>query len=544
MIWHIFRKDLRRLWPFVAGLGLINFAHEILLGMTLGQSLNNYPVLAQILPILGLVISGIIFFLVVVVVQLDPIPDDRQDWLARPISRWDLLLAKVLFVIVCIHGPMFAAGIAEGLVFGFSFGQSVVAAAAWNAHLFVNVSSNSLPGTLPALVLAAATQSIGQMLALGLAAGAGTAIAALGIAYAIYGDDLGTMRYQFTLSQWIFSLAVLLAGTAAILGLQYFRRATIPARIVVVTGVFFLWASFLLPSQGMALAVQSWFSSAPGQSVSISFAPDAPRHAVSAAGSSANDSFLLSKGYTPIYLPLRVTNEAPDLTLIAEDINATFTATDGKTATAPAILNMPLHVPGQPDAPTPLYQVLWVPPEFYPSHADQPVRVDVDIVLGILKPQGTYELAPNAGTIHTPEGVWCSTSFGNFSRGVRVTCEQANNLAMRTSAFLLDHASGLRNPTAVRFLYSEAPYPFDDGMITRFGPTLPFRDAATGTDYPVGAAQLKTSSVVLSVSKPLTHVMRRVTISDIRLSQWKAEVGNDQKCAQSPGSDALICNTR
>jgi len=520
MIWHIFIKDLRRLWPIVLGLALADFIYATLHVM-LGP-FGDHPTLLEAASLLDFLISGVNFFLVVAVVQLDPVPEDRQDWLTRPIKRWDLLLSKLLFVIVCIHGPMLAANLFQGLASGFPLGQSIGAALSWNAYKFVSISTSRFPGTLIALAIAAATQSIGQMLAVALAAGIGTFLVAIGLAYMTYGQDVGPAQYQFSLVQWGLSLFVILFGAATILGLQYFRRATRSAYVVIGVGGFFIWASFLLMDQNTALAVQSDFSSAPGRSISVSFAPEEAKRHVSAM-STVDASFRISDGYTPIYLPLRVTNISPGLMLVAEDIHAKFTAADGTTGTYRTVLDLPLHVPGQTDAPMPLYQVLWVPPDFSRNHTDQSVRVNIDIAFGILRSRGTYEMAPVRGTLQTREGISCATR-NNPNRAIQLACLQPANLPYRVSAALFDHAKGSHNPTVTRFMYSDAPFAFDSDMIIRFGSNLPFRAADTGAAYPVGAAQLATSSVVVTTSEPLTHVMRNVTIPSFRLSEWKAEI--------------------
>lgn len=521
MIWHIFKKDLRRLWPFVLGLALADFVYATL-HIMFGLFPADHPLLENAAAVLDILISGLSFFLVAAAVQLDPVPEDRQDWLARPIKRRDLLLSKLLFAIVCVHGPLFAASLFEGLGSGLTLGQAGGNALSWTLYRFVSISTSRFPGTIFALALAAATQSIGQMLAVALAAGIGTVMVAIGLAFAIYGQDGGSARYQFAFAQWGFSLFVILASAAAVLALQYFRRATKTAYVVIGLGSFFLWASFALVDQSTALALQSGLSSAPGRDVSVSFTSDAPKRQVSVMGN-PEMGFLVADGYTPIYLPLRVTNISPGLMLVAEDLRAKFTTADGTSDTYRTVLNLPIQVPGQAGLAMPLYQVLWVPPDFYRNHADQRVRVNIDISFGVLRPLGTYEIAPVRGTVRTPDGISCATR-NNPNRAIQLSCLQPANLPVRVTAGLFDHASGRRNPAATRFMYSDAPYAFDDDMIVHFGSNLPFRAADTGAPYPVGPAQLATSSVVLTTSKPLTHFMRHITIPNLRLNEWKTEI--------------------
>src|SRR5258708_4922603 len=124
MVRHILKKDWMLLWPLVAALavlqGLLAFAR-----FTAGQFVNGLPTVPG--SFLELLAAAIVITLVV---HQDPIPGVRQDWLVRPISRRDLFLAKLLFVVVLVQGPMFITDLLQGLANGFSFGQSGAAAIA------------------------------------------------------------------------------------------------------------------------------------------------------------------------------------------------------------------------------------------------------------------------------------------------------------------------------------------------------------------------------------------------------------------------------
>lgn len=518
MIGHIFRKDLRRLWPFIVGIALGNFAIAIMRAAS-GPFPDDQSVLIRALSIVDPVTSLLVFFTIVMVVQLDPLPDDRQDWLARPIRRWDLLLAKLLFVTVCIHGPMLAGHLFQGFADGFAPGQAVAAALSWNVYEFVTFS-------LPVLAIAVLTRTIGQTLGLGVALFAGAFVVVGGTAWALYELQIADPAWEagLTLIHWIVKNTFILTGTAAVLGVQYFRRDTLRAGAVLAVTFVLVFASQLLLPQTTGLAIQNWWLSDPGRNVSVSFAPDAAKLHVSAA-SGEFASRLVQQNTTPVYLPLHVTGIIPDLMLTGDNITATLTAADGEKQEIQLAFNIPLHVPGQSDAAMPLYQVMWVPNDFYRAHADQPVRVDINLLLGILRPHASYELPTIGGSFRTPEGAWCATKLINYDRGVQLGCLQIGNVHMRVSAVLIDHASGLRNPSMIRVLTSEAPYSNGGAdVIARFYMNLPFRDPNTGVPYPVGARQLPTSAVLLTVSQPLTHIMRRVTIPDVRLNAWNADI--------------------
>src|ERR1700674_4524461 len=99
--------------------------------------------------------------LIAAVVHQDAVPGARQDWLARPIQRKDLLLAKFLFVLLAVHGPMLLADLFRGLANGFSFGPSL--AAALSRGLFVLVTFS-----VPLFAFASLTRNTMEALAVGL----------------------------------------------------------------------------------------------------------------------------------------------------------------------------------------------------------------------------------------------------------------------------------------------------------------------------------------------------------------------------------------
>ena len=103
MVWHIFRKDVRLLWPLVAMVGLLQFASAGT-RLALGH-FGDPPQLALIASLLsGMMFLGIAI-LIIAAVQQDTVPGVNQDWLVRPISRRDLVLAKLLFLLIAVHGP-------------------------------------------------------------------------------------------------------------------------------------------------------------------------------------------------------------------------------------------------------------------------------------------------------------------------------------------------------------------------------------------------------------------------------------------------------
>ena len=99
-----------------------------------------------------LLTAGSTGFLIAAAVHHDAVPGAKQDWLIRPVKRRDLLLAKFVFVLVVVHGPMLAADLTEGLAFGFPFGQSLGAAVSHGLYLLITWS-------IPVLAFASLTRN-------------------------------------------------------------------------------------------------------------------------------------------------------------------------------------------------------------------------------------------------------------------------------------------------------------------------------------------------------------------------------------------------
>ena len=112
-ILHIFKKDIRRHWPEI----LLSLA---LLALYTNRALHPWTNLLDSYPLSRsfyfFVVTGkyiapvlVIFwlFLVIRVVQGESLVGDRQWWTTKPYVWWQLLLAKLLFVVVFVCVPLF-----------------------------------------------------------------------------------------------------------------------------------------------------------------------------------------------------------------------------------------------------------------------------------------------------------------------------------------------------------------------------------------------------------------------------------------------------
>jgi len=107
---------------------------------------------------------------------------------------------------------------------------------------------------------------------------------------------------------------------------------------------------------------------------------------------------------------------------------------------------------------------------------------------------------------------------------VQLRCIQAGGES-NCVAFFLEHApSGRQNPIRFGCWPNYSPYSaqYTPDSLTRFEGAVPFRDLSGLAKYPVDAAKLPESRVVLRIYQPQEHFTRRLVIPEIHLSDWES----------------------
>lgn len=517
MIWHIFKKDWKLLWPMVAGVALIYFVHRI--GLYELGHFNSKPTL---LPLMNLLLYAEYIaplFLVAFVVQQDAVPGVRQDWLVRPIKRRDLILAKILFVLLLVQGPMIAADAFEGLINGFSFGQSWGAAFSRGLWLFPFFF-------VAAIAFAALTPTLMEAIAAGVIIFLGGAVFGLTTATFVFHG-----RPQFWVEwsglSWINlteKTAVSLLCAIAILALIYFRRKILPARWIFGAGALCWMLTFFTPWTP-AFAVQKWASSVAGaaHSIAVSFAPSLGKHNLLAVPNAEDTGRRVDEATTALSLPLRISGLARDTVLRADHYELRFVGDDGRQVDAGAGQNLEVFNEGDQSSAT-AYQVFRVPTSLYSRYKDQPVNFEIDYSLTLMRLAGAYGLPAINGDQRNPELGWCKTRINEQQTAVQLRCMQptiaANKRANCVSGFL-EASTGIRNPE--RFACATDYSPFmesETDSLTRMGINFPFRDSTGLAQYPVNGPQIPNARAVVRVYEPEEHFSRKLVIPSIRLGDW------------------------
>ena len=156
MIWHIFKKDLRLLWPIALVVAAVQFVNAALLcsGGQFERATIAYTHLGWVsndaLPAVSL--FGLVI-LVIAVLQQDRFPGTTQDWLTRPVMRSRLLGAKLLFIMLVGLVPIMLSDVAMGIAAHLRTTDVVAASLTRAACLFGFVC-------LPAILVGMVTRSL------------------------------------------------------------------------------------------------------------------------------------------------------------------------------------------------------------------------------------------------------------------------------------------------------------------------------------------------------------------------------------------------
>ena len=432
------------------------------------------------------------------VVQLDPLPDDRQDWLVRPIWRRDLLLAKLLFVILFLHLPMLLADTLQGVASGFPLDQTLAAAAKLNL-------SRLIAFTLPALAIGALTRSIGQMLGLGLVVFI-AALAVIGgatLALEFFSGGFGLLIGD-TLAGFVLGTVLLLGGMATILGLQYFRRTTMAGRLLLGATIILGFAAQILMPESPAYALENWLASAPGQALDVSFAPQAGRFP---AGVGMPDFVRRGDGQALVLLPLSFAGIPPGREVVAENIHVALIGADGKPLGIDTDDTL-LQPPSRPGAPA--YVALHLGKELPSAYADRPMRLELYLVLSNAAPGQTTRLPADGEGRLIPGVGRCVTRSNKLGTGVEIGCQGEGPRNVQTRFALVDKAGN--SLATSRWSAHDGPSGSFD-LVSNETLGLSFADP-DALPHPMAA---------VTVTQPGTRVVRHLTIPAIRLNDWKAD---------------------
>ena len=522
MVWHIFRKDWKLLWIFVVAVALLHWISAVI-RFKLGFFNEDefLEMLSRYLPSLAVFGS---MFLIAAIVHLEAIPGARQDWLTRPIPRRSLLLEKLLFVVIMVEGPIFAANLAQGLANGFSWRSSLLSTAWYVAFLFFFI-------ILPILSFASVTRNMTEafILACGCTLIIATFLTLSGsMNYSAHGTLISVTHSGVGWIGEVFRFALISVAACVILGVQYLRRKTVWARFFVVLFGSLLLVSTYLP-WGPVYAIEERLSPRPGAGVGTELTfNQAQGRFKSPSGllvSAANGQRRGDEHAAEVFLPLQVAGVRNDAILLVDRVEMYLSGQDGRAL---------YHGTGEPfevarEGPNPreepVYQQIEIPRLVYRSARDQAVQARADYSVTLFGLRRSYSLPALDGDERMPAWGRCETKMDEAGTNVELRCMEPGKGPICGTAFLENASSGAQNPPRS---FCESEYrPFGDRPLpdnfARFGINLPFRDPSGLAKFPVDGSQLPQSRVVIRVYEPEDHFTRSLLIPQIKLGDWEAQ---------------------
>jgi hypothetical protein len=450
--------------------------------------------------------------LIVTVVHHDPVPGVHQDWLIRPISRRDLILAKLLFLLFAIHGPMMLADLGHALLAGFSPLDTIPAALVRSIVLFL---SFDLPVFALATVTATMTEALSGVLAIWL-----LVLAGLIASSAVRGGPppfVGSGLQWMTPAYWS---ALALITAAIVVPLQYMRRATANARRIILGAVilapilsFSTWAS--------AFSVQQWLAADPGSAGAITIAFDP------GAGKVPLDPSAATSG--KIALPIQVSGLAPDSIVKNDRAYVRLLGSDGQilysgpsTDWASLVDDFPVRTAsgGQ----VRVHQLIALPTKILKTLGQQPVRMEIDYSLTVLRLVSAASIPALDGDQRLEGFGSCRTRGDEDGEDVVVGCLTSGRVPTCVAGTLEDLASNQRNPDTILCQPDYAPFAISYlDVLRQFDGELQFRDARGQMKFPVSGAQLGRALVLLKSYRAQAHFRRHLMIPSIRLGDWVSQ---------------------
>jgi len=512
MIWRIFRKDWSQLWPLVAILTAIQFANAAF-WFALGpfEEPRGLLLAAQIVAYLVLLGAAV---LITATVQQDALIGVSQDWLIRPVRRGALLCAKLLFVLITVHGPMLVADLAHGTAQGFPARDTIAAAltrCAFIAAIF----------DLPVFAIAALTRTLVQAAATMLAI---WFVVAIGIAAGILVRSGAPPPFAASGMQWMtpaFWSALALCAAAMIIRLQYRHRAASRARVI-------LWGAVLLApllsfsTWAAAFSVQRLLSADPAsaQPIVISFDPGLGRAPIAPAPASAG----------AVLLPLRVAGVAADAMVMSDRAFIRLVGRDGTTLySGRTTVNIgygddfPVRTGGAGELR--LHQRITFPDRVYKVLRAQTVRAEIDYSLTLFRVAAVNTIPALNGDGRIPAFGWCRTAVDADGDDIALGCTKTGTPPTCVSIALENPRNGRRNPQTP---YCEPDYAplsphIHPDALSHFGADIKWRTLQQLAKYAVDGSQLADARVSLRSYEPAAHFTRHLVIPAIRLADWAAE---------------------
>jgi len=482
---HIFRKDVRFLWPqilVVLAMTALFAWSRVSVGSTPGWVDFETKTSDTFSFSLFLVLSW--WLLIASIIYKEPLVGDRQFWLTRPYSWKSLLVAKALLILAFINLPFLVSDIVILTAGGFSPSRAAA-----------NLLGRQAALTAVFLVPAAAVASVTRHLA-DLVISVFLATALYGLAYPYSRLDETWVRLQ-----WIplsISVAILVSGTAAAFTLQYARRRTWFSRgmLVAVSG---LCAATMLTAKpfGWTVALQNF--------------PVAPTSAAQVRLTAAHPRYTGNPGFAPQPTPrstfatedvvtIHIDGLTPGDQAVTDLVKVSIRGSHGASWSSGWIndLRNTAGVEWSPASDTGDVSVFFRR-FLVDQFQSQPVNIGVQVEMTVFHPETTTRMITDGRSYTIPGLGICSVRGSSLPFGPLMHCRsaEARSVRVKVNGTVVMPASYLPNPA----VFSAVPV-FQD--YARFAPSLVLPEDAL---------------VVVTTERPIAHIQRNLELNNLLLRE-------------------------
>ena len=465
--WNIFRKDLRGLRVEVV------FLVALALGLGWAEARLTEPDWVEWIALLA------VNYTIARLIHQEAIPGTNQFWITRPYRWKSLLVAKLLFILLCIQLPMLLAQIYMIVAGSFPFVQSLPGLV-WSQILMFFCA------WLPAACLASLTTGLVTFLFSELV------LVAMGFVGA---ELIGVWKFPvIPAMQWVRNsfAAVVIAGFAAsLLFLHYRNRKTGVNRGWAGAGLALAGFSFLFTPWSFALTLQSWLSKQDFDSSAMSASLETIKQSVFPIRGSGQT------GPSEVNLPIAIRGIPAGLETTADAVFVTLTAADGQIWSSDFVPS--LIRPDEPGT-TLLNAELAVDPLFFERESARPVMLRAALYLTLFGDSGSMTIPIEPTPVNIMDGLQCSE--GVF---IQFSCRAVFRWpARRVYAAANGVASG---SSFTSISYSPFPAELGFGAPERHSFSLPYA----------------ASRVTITTKEPLGHFRADLTIPNVVLARFTKE---------------------
>ncbi len=507
LVWHIFKKDARRLWWQVAlTLGLLAWVAHL-------DRWRADPTPGSAEGWLNILLPFAWSYLISLLILQDPLVGDREFWPTLPCRRPAMLGAKALFILAFIHLPYLLAQAAILGARGFS-PFVYLPELLWKQVLLLTVL------TLPAVAVATLVENVMQFLLIAV-----VMCAAVVLTSAYASSAYFVNRFQVGAASTAITVSLASLGALAVILLQYGWRRTAVGRwlaiaVAVGAAALYMW----LPRESLAVA----FSPAPaGGTLAVSFSSrpgpltESERRGLSVSG-----------GIVRVAVPIRIAGAPSGATVLYGQLALEIRAPGGERYQADFpgryTQKVSLEASLAPWDSAPTLQVLTFSRSLYGRFGNQTVTLRGRLMAEFHRRGTLTRMAVGARSAVPGVGI-CSTAITEARFGqeaLKVDCESPSAIPSPTHLTLLDPKTGREWPNGAGFYSSSGVYPLITWLSplnhrgTNFQLTTEEQYQHMGSQWLVPQDALATARIEI-VPEPVTgYAIVEYELPGITLSQF------------------------